>query len=134
MPKLDFPAIKASVTIQQVMDLLGIKVTRWANSEQARCKCPCGAGDNEALSVNVAKNKFQCFGSKPHASGDIITFLAHARGMGLYDAGKLLKETFMARTAKPASEPTAPTTVANDNTSPEPQYDDALEAFIAQLE
>jgi DNA primase len=130
MSKIDFSAIKASVTMQQVMGLLQITVTKWASSDQARCRCPCGAGDSHDLSISTTKNSFQCFGSKPKASGDIITFVAHVKSIGLRDAAKFLQEHFMSKpiVAKPTPK------IANDNGASDFDYGDALEAFIARLE
>ena len=67
---IDFQELKARVTIQQVLDMLGVKNLK-PHGETLRGHCPCcKEGNDRVFVVTPAKNIYYCFAEKK--GGDII--------------------------------------------------------------
>jgi CHC2 zinc finger len=98
-PFLDFQAIKAAVSIAQVVDMLGLQMK---GGEQRRSACPaCQAGGDRALAVNTAKQSYFCFADGK--GGDLIALCAHIRGVSQRDAAQEIATHFRIGQDKPAS-------------------------------
>jgi putative transposase len=85
-PPIDFAAVRAAVTIAQVLTLLGF-VPRSDHAGQQRGACPChGAthGTARCFSVNTQAHTFHCF--KCGRGGNALDLWATAQRLSLYDA------------------------------------------------
>lgn len=71
---VDFQNIKATISIEQVLDMLGIKHLK-PHGEVLRGACPiCQVGNDRTFVATPAKNSFYCFSEKK--GGDIIELAA----------------------------------------------------------
>ena len=74
----DFQAIKAKVTFEQVLEMLGVPFK--ASGEQLRAKCPICKDPNErGLVCTPAKGLYYCFHEKK--GGDVIKLVSLALGI-----------------------------------------------------
>lgn len=124
--KLDFAAIKDSVTIEQVMNLLSITARK--SSGQYRCECPTHPGNSRGLAITPGKGFF-CFSEKQ--GGDQIALYAHIRECSNYDAGAALIEHFRIG-GKPAT--SARSTRDNPVTALLRQRDEAATSVLQPLD
>lgn len=77
--RIDFQELKERVSIDQVANMLGLKLR--GDGEKLRGPCPiCEAEAERCLSITVSKNLWQCFACKE--SGDMIKLFALVRGLG----------------------------------------------------
>src|ERR1041385_6933878 len=103
---IDFAQLKEGVTIGQVAQMLGLKLTTKGN--QSRGPCPaCQQGGDRALAIN-AEGKFYCFADKK--GGDSIALCAHITGKSQRDAAQQIATHFRFTTgaAPPAQQPVQP--------------------------
>jgi len=85
-PPIDFPAVRAAVTMAAVLALLGFQ-PRTSNGAQQRGPCPLHgstSGTSRCFSVNLDKHAFQCF--KCGRCGGAIDLWAQANRVTPYDA------------------------------------------------
>jgi CHC2 zinc finger len=85
-PAIDFAAVKAAITIAQVLSLLGF-VPRSNHAGQQRGACPFHASTRGAaryFSVNTNAHTFHCF--KCGRSGNALDLWAAANRLSIYDA------------------------------------------------
>jgi putative transposase len=85
-PAIDFAALRATITIAQVLALLGF-VPRTSYAGQQRGACPLHgstAGTARCFSVNVHAHTFHCFKCGRH--GNALDLWTAAQGLPLYDA------------------------------------------------
>jgi len=85
-PAIDFAAVRAAITIAQVLTLLGF-VPRSDHAGQQRGACPLhgsGAGTARCFSVNTNAHTFHCF--KCNRSGNALDLWADANRLSIYDA------------------------------------------------
>lgn len=85
-PAIDFAAVRAAITIAQVLALLGF-VPRSDHAGQQRGACPLhGAthGTARCFSVNIHAHTFHCF--KCGRSGNALDLWAAAQRLSIYDA------------------------------------------------
>jgi putative transposase len=85
-PALDFAAVRAAITIAQVLALLGFR-PRSDHAGQQRGTCPLhGSADSTArcFSVNTQAHTFHCF--KCGRSGNALDLWAQANHLSIYDA------------------------------------------------
>ena len=85
-PAIDFAAVRAAITIAQVLMLLGF-VPRSDHAGQQRGACPLHAsttGAARCFSVNTNAHKFHCF--KCNRSGNALDLWAIANRLSIYDA------------------------------------------------
>jgi DNA primase len=94
-PYLDFQAIKQSYSINELMDMTGLKFKK--NGKSYRCECPIHQGGERSLVVSpdVKDDKgdlgvFFCHAS--NQGGDRVTLLAHVRDSKPYAIFKELAE------------------------------------------
>jgi DNA primase len=91
MPFVDFAELKTRVSIEQAMQMLGLKLT--LHGSQYRGACPvCQSGGDRVLIVTPAKGLFYCFAKK--SGGDVIALTAHIRGTSVKDAAEELSRAF----------------------------------------
>jgi DNA primase len=85
MPRLDFRAVRARVSMAEVLQLLGFEA-RGASGKQLRGPCPLhgSAASSRVFSVHLAKNTFRCF--KCGAEGNHLDLWASATKKSLYAA------------------------------------------------
>jgi hypothetical protein len=85
-PALDFAAVRAAITIAQVLTLLGF-VPRSDHAGQQRGACPLHgstSGTARCFSVNTNAHTFHCF--KCGRSGNALDLWAAAQRLSIYDA------------------------------------------------
>jgi hypothetical protein len=85
-PAIDFAAVRAAITIAQVLTLLGF-IPRSAYHGQQRGACPLHgstAGTARCFSVNTGAHTFHCF--KCNRSGNPLDLWAAANRLSIYDA------------------------------------------------
>ncbi len=85
-PAIDFAAVKAAITIAQVLTLLGF-VARSEHAGQQRDACPLHgstSGAARCFSVNTNAHSFHCF--KCNRSGNALDLGAAANRLSIYDA------------------------------------------------
>jgi len=85
-PAIDFAALRAAITITQVLALLGF-VPRSSYAGQQRGACPLHgstSGTARCFSVNVNAHTFHCFKCGRH--GNALDLWTAAQGLPLYDA------------------------------------------------
>jgi len=85
-PAIDFPAVRAALTIAQVLALLGF-TPRSNHAGQLRGTCPLHGSTNgtaRCFSVNSNAHTFHCF--KCNRSGNALDLWATANRLSIYDA------------------------------------------------
>jgi transposase InsO family protein len=85
-PALDFPAIRAAVTMAAVLGLLGFQA-RSRQGAQQRGPCPLHgstSGTSRCFAVNLEQQNFHCF--KCGRTGNALDLWAHATSQSIYDA------------------------------------------------
>jgi putative transposase len=85
-PAIDFQAVRAAITIVQVLTLLGFS-PRSEHAGQQRGACPLHSstgGTARCFSVNTHAHTFHCF--KCGRSGNALELWAHANRLSIYDA------------------------------------------------
>jgi putative transposase len=85
-PAIDFAAVRAAITIAQVLALLGF-VPRSDHAGQQRGACPLHGsthGTARCFSVNTNAHTFHCF--KCNRSGNALDLWAEANRLSIYDA------------------------------------------------
>ena len=85
-PAIDFPAVRAAITIAQVLLLLGF-TPRSDHAGQQRGACPLHGstrGTARCFSVNSNAHTFHCF--KCNRSGNALDLWAAANRLSIYDA------------------------------------------------
>jgi DNA primase len=85
-PAIDFAAIRAAITIAQVLALLGF-VPRTNHAGQQRGACPLHgstSGTARCFSVNTNAHTFHCF--KCNRSGNALELWAAVQRLSIYDA------------------------------------------------
>jgi putative transposase len=85
-PAIDFAALRATITLAAVLQLLGFQ-PRSIRGAQQRGPCPLHgstSATSQCFSAHLDKNVFHCF--KCGRSGNALDLWAHANGQTLYDA------------------------------------------------
>lgn len=85
-PAIDFAAVRAAITIAQVLALLGF-VPRSDRGGQQRGACPFHGSNRRTarcFSVNTQAHSFHCF--KCNRSGNALDLWAQAQRLSIYDA------------------------------------------------
>jgi len=88
MPGIDFRQLRASVSMGEVLELLGFVAWR-RTGEQVRGICPLhadasAAGKQRTFSAHLARHAFQCF--KCRAQGNPLDLWSRASKQPLYEA------------------------------------------------
>src|SRR4051812_10939927 len=87
---VDFTELKSRVTIEQIIQMLGLQMK---GGDQKRSACPqCRNGGDRALAVNISKSSYYCFSDGK--GGDLISLCAHIRGCSQREAAQEIAEHF----------------------------------------
>jgi transposase len=96
-PKVDFAFLRQQVTMEQVLQHLGLLDTLRGRGLQRRGPCPIhgqGASTQPTFSAHLGKNVFQCFQADCRAQGNVLDLWAAVHHLLLYEAALHLAETF----------------------------------------
>jgi hypothetical protein len=96
-PALDFAFLRQQVTMQQVLEHLGLWDQLRGRGYQRRGPCPVhnhSTARERTFSVHLGKNIFQCFHPDCGAHGNVLDLWAAIQRLPLYEAGLHLVETF----------------------------------------
>lgn len=93
---IDFPDLKARVSIEQAAQMLGLNLTK--HGAQYRGCCPVHSGGERTLVVTPQKG-FYCFAEKQ--GGDQISLVAHVKQLPIRDAAAWMLDGLGGSTPKP---------------------------------
>ena len=93
---IDFAHVKKQLSIERVLDHLGLLSRLRGSGPQRRCTCPIHPGDGRSrtFSVNLEQNMFQCFDTRCEAKGDAIDLWAALHKKDVRAAALELVQTF----------------------------------------
>ena len=90
MPYIDFQELKARVSIEQAIQILGLQLKPAGN--QLRGPCPtCKTGGDRVLVVSPSKGMFYCHAGQ--TGGDQIALVAHVKACKTNEAAAFLNST-----------------------------------------
>jgi transposase len=96
-PMVDFAFLRQQVSMEQVLEQLGLLGQLRGGGRQRRGPCPVHShpADRErTFSVHLDKNAFQCFQADCGVKGNVLDLWAAIHRLPLYDAALHLAETF----------------------------------------
>ncbi len=96
-PKMDFAFLRQQVTMEQVLEHLGLLNHLRGRGLQRRGCCPIHRQPDDpqrTFSAHLGKNIFQCFHADCHAQGNVLDLWAAVHHLPLYEAALHLAETF----------------------------------------
>lgn len=96
-PKVDYAFLRQQVTMQQVLEHLGLFANLRGRGHQRRGPCPLHSPANDpqrTFSVHLGKHVFQCFHADCGAHGNVLDLWAAVHHFPLYEAALHLAETF----------------------------------------
>ena len=96
-PRVDFALVRQQVTMEQVLDHLGLLDRLRGRGSQRRGPCPIHSQAESAkptFSVNLSKKAFQCFHAQCAAKGNVLDLWSLMHRLPLYEAALNLCETF----------------------------------------
>jgi Transposase IS116/IS110/IS902 family/CHC2 zinc finger len=99
-PKVDFAFLRQQVTMEQVLQQLGVLGNLRGRGQQRRGPCPVHSQPTDAeptFSAHLGKNVFQCFHADCGAQGNVLDLWAAVHRLPLYEAALHLAETFQLR-------------------------------------
>jgi len=106
-PLVDFQQLKTRVSIEQVLDMLNIRL-KHRSGHQWRGSCPiCHEGGDRAFAVTPARNVFICFG-QCKKRGDIIALVAAVKDVPAREAAQIIDQHFGAGNAPDRSSHRSP--------------------------
>ena len=94
---IDFAALRAQVSMEQVLTHLGYFQGLKGAGPQRRGPCPVHGGKDarqRSFSVHLGKKVFQCFHPPWAAKGNVLDLWALVQGLPLYQAAIHLAQTF----------------------------------------
>src|SRR5450432_3560019 len=105
MSSVDFAKIKQSVSIEQVAEMLGLKLT--ANKDQLRGPCPITKStDSRSFVITPSKGVFYSF--KEGKGGDALTLVSKVRGCSIREAAEAISAHFGAARIDASPQPEQP--------------------------
>jgi len=105
---VDFRAVKAEVSMQQVLAHYGLVDQLRRNGDSLTGVCPLHGGDNKtAFRVSISKNCWNCF-SRCGCGGNVLDFVAKKENVSLIKAANLLVEWFNLKIETPGNEDSPP--------------------------
>ena len=96
-PKVDFEYLRNQLTMQRVLERLGIFTAMRGRGQQRRGPCPVHSqpgGMDRTFSVHLGKNIFQCFHAECALKGNVLDLWGAIHRLPLYEAALSLAETF----------------------------------------
>jgi CHC2 zinc finger len=96
-PKVDFAFLRQQVSMEQVLQQLGLSHTLRGRGLQRRGPCPIHSQPNEkkaTFSAHLGKHLFQCFDAECRAQGNVLDLWAAVHRLPLYEAALHLAQTF----------------------------------------
>jgi transposase len=96
-PKVDFAYLRQQVTMEQVLEHLGLLGNLRGRGQQRRGPCPIhsqAADVQPTFSAHLSKNVFQCFQADCGAHGNVLDLWAALHHLPLYEAALHLAATF----------------------------------------
>ena len=96
-PKVEFDYLREHVTMEQVLQHLGLFASLRGGGQQRRGPCPVHsqpAAPERTFSVHLGKNVFQCFHADCALKGNVLDLWAAIHRLPLYEAALHLAETF----------------------------------------
>jgi DNA primase len=101
---IDFRAVKAAVSMEQILQRYGVLETLRGSGDSRRGKCPIHQGTNpDQFSVNLAKGVWNCF-SDCKCGGNQLEFVAKMENVDVHAAALLVCEWFNLKPADVAGE------------------------------
>jgi DNA primase len=94
---VDFAFLREQVTMEQVLQHLGLLTNLRGRGQQRRGPCPVHSHPTDAertFSVHLGKNAFQCFHADCAVKGNVLDLWAAIHRLPLYEAALHLAETF----------------------------------------
>lgn len=84
MPGIDYAALRARITMEEVLELIGFSLIRRVGS-RVRGHCPfhCGNSPHDFV-ANLAKRRYRCFGCG--RSGNQLDLWARIQGQPIHSA------------------------------------------------
>jgi transposase len=99
-PRIDFTFLRQQVTMERVLQHLGLLGNLRGRGQQRRGLCPIHsqpADRQRSFSVHLGKNIFQCFHADCGAHGNVLDLWAAVHHLPLYEAALHLAKTFHLR-------------------------------------
>jgi transposase len=96
-PKVDFAFLRQQVSMEQVLQELGLLHTLRGRGLQRRGPCPLHGQPHNTqptFSAHLGKHLFQCFHADCRAQGNVLDLWAAVHQLPLYEAALHLAETF----------------------------------------
>jgi transposase len=96
-PKVDFAYLREQVSMEQVLQQLGVLERLRGRGQQRRGPCPVHGQAGESantFSAHLGKNVFQCFQAECGAQGNVLDLWAAVHHLPLREAALHLAETF----------------------------------------
>jgi len=96
-PRVDFAWLRQQVTMEQVLQHLGVLDGLRGRGQQRRGPCPIHSQPQDSertFSAHLGKNVFQCFHADCAAQGNVLDLWAAVQRLPLYEAALHLAETF----------------------------------------
>jgi len=96
-PRVDFAFVRQQVTMEQVLDHLGLRDRLAGRGSQRRGPCPIHSqhgNSKPTFSVHLNKKVFQCFHAECAAKGNVLDLWSLMHKLPLYEAALHLCETF----------------------------------------
>ena len=101
---VDFKAIKAAVSMEQVLDRYGLLDTFKRSGDSLSGPCPLHGGTNPTqFRVSLSKNVWNCFSECKHG-GNVLDFVAEKDNLTVHAAALKLAEWFDLSLAEPPPE------------------------------
>lgn len=92
--RIDFRTIKASVSMQQVLDHYGLLGQLRRSGDNLSGACPIHRGHNKTqFRVSLTKNCWHCFGDC-QAGGSVLDFVSYMEHVSLGEAAELVQQWF----------------------------------------
>ena len=102
---VDFKAVKAAVTMLQVLEHYGVAESFKRTGNSLSGPCPLHNGQNRTqFRVSLEKNCWNCFGTC-NGGGNVLDFVAHKEGCSLRDAALKLCDWFQLPTQEKSPRP-----------------------------
>jgi transposase len=96
-PKVDFAFLRQQITMEHVLEHLGLLTQLRGRGQQRRGPCPLHSHPMDAertFSVHLGKGAFQCFHAACAVKGNVLDLWSAIHRLPLYEAALHLAETF----------------------------------------